>query len=58
LKWEPTGGDVSRSGDLGYTYGTYETIGGKKARGNYLHIWMKQGPAWQLVLDVTNSLPD
>src|SRR5262249_22298759 len=60
LKWEPTAGDVSRSGDLGYTYGTYDSVGtdGKKVRGSYLHIWTKQGPAWQLVLDVTNSLPD
>jgi ketosteroid isomerase-like protein len=60
LRWEPTAGDVSRSGDLGYTYGTYEAIStdAKKAHGNYLHIWTKQGGVWRMVLDVTNPLPD
>jgi ketosteroid isomerase-like protein len=60
LKWEPTAGDVSRSGDLGYTYGTYETIGtdAKKSHGSYLHIWWKQDGVWRIVLDVTNPLPD
>jgi len=60
LKWEPTAGDVSRSGDLGYTYGTYESIGtdAKKGHGSYLHIWKQQGDKWRMVLDVTNALPD
>jgi ketosteroid isomerase-like protein len=60
LKWEPTAGDVSRSGDLGYTYGTYETIGtdAKKSHGSYLHIWKRQVGVWRMVLDVTNVLPE
>jgi hypothetical protein len=60
LKWEPTAGDVSRSGDLGYTYGTYETIAtdAKNSHGSYLHIWWKQGGVWRIVLDVTNPLSE
>ena len=55
--WTPLGGDVSRSGDLGYTHGTYETTDGAKGvieRGSYLHIWKNEGGVWRVVLDVTN----
>src|SRR5262249_46229626 len=48
-------GDVSRSGDLGYTHGTYEKIEPNKPaeHGSYLRIWQKQGNTWQIALDVT-----
>ena len=53
--WEPAFADVSGSGDLGYTYGTYkiETNGKTVETGNYLRIW--QG--WKVIYDVTNPLP-
>jgi len=62
LSWHPTGGDASRSGDLGYTYGLYEARSDdseKKVseRGNYLRIWKKQKGVWRVVLDVANPLP-
>jgi len=50
---------VSKSGDLGYTYGTYtsEVPGmqeSKEARYSYLRIWNKQSEAdWKIVLDAT-----
>jgi ketosteroid isomerase-like protein len=55
-------GDVSKSGDLGYTHGTYERTASndpKKVaeRGNYVRIWKKQDSVWQIVLDVTNPVP-
>jgi ketosteroid isomerase-like protein len=60
--WQPIAGDVSRSGDLGYTHGTYEKIGTndpKKIveRGSYVHIWQKNKDEWQIVLQVTNITP-
>jgi ketosteroid isomerase-like protein len=60
MMWQPTKADVSRSGDLGYTYGTYESkIGDSKAEsGNYLRIWKRQADGkWKVVLDLLNPIP-
>jgi ketosteroid isomerase-like protein len=63
LAWQPDKADVSRSGDLGYTYGTYtfKTKDGAaqaSESGNYMHIW-KKGPdgTWKVVLEVLNPVP-
>jgi len=62
LTWTPVGADISSSGDLGYTYGTYEfsTIGkdGRPAveQGKCTSIWKKQKDgSWKVVLDMGNS---
>jgi ketosteroid isomerase-like protein len=62
LTWQATGEDVSRSGDLGYTYGTYSANSDDATKkliehGNYLRIWKKQNGIWKVVLDVANPLP-
>jgi ketosteroid isomerase-like protein len=60
MTWEPLGGDVSRAGDLGYTYGRYELAPqGKEAeKGMYLRVWKRQaGGPWKLALDITNPPP-
>lgn len=56
VSWTTVGGDVSRSGDLGYTYGTYEVTDGAKVteRGSYVRIWKNAGDQWRIVLDVAN----
>jgi ketosteroid isomerase-like protein len=58
LTWQPLGADVSSSGDLGYTHGTYEvTDDAKKVteKGSYVHIWKKnEFGSWRVVLDVAN----
>jgi len=56
VSWTTTAADVSRSGDLGYTYGTCEITDASKVteRGSYVRIWKKEGRQWQLVLDVAN----
>ncbi len=53
--WEPAFADVSGSGDLGYTCGTYkiETNGKTIETGNYFRIW--QG--WKVIYDLTNPIP-
>jgi hypothetical protein len=63
IRYQPIAGDVSRSGDLGYTHGTYEKISATDAtkiveRGNYVRIWEKQEGAWQIALDVTNPVKE
>lgn len=62
LTWQPAKTDVAISGDLGYTYGTYElkTVGEGKASesGNYMRIWRKQANGkWRIVLDLLNPIP-
>lgn len=62
LTWQTTKADVSRSGDLGYTYGTYELKAGADTKqaesGNYLRIWRKQPSGkWRVVLDLLNPIP-
>src|SRR5438270_8546537 len=62
LTWQTTKTEVSRSGDLGYTYGTYDLkagIDGKLVEsGNYMRIWKKQlNGKWRIVLDLLNPIP-
>jgi ketosteroid isomerase-like protein len=62
LTWQPAKAEVSTSGDLGYTYGTYEfkAIGDNKPveKGNYMRIWKKQANGkWRVVLDLLNPIP-
>ena len=62
LLWTPVGGGVSASGDLGYTYGTYEFRSRDKdgklgsTYGKYVTIWRKQGDgSWKVALDMGNA---
>ena len=64
LTWSPVHADMAASGDLGYTYGTYEfrSIGkdGKPTveDGKYVSIWKKQKDgSWKVVMDMGNSSP-
>ena len=48
LRWTPVGADISTSGDLGYTYGTFEFRSNDKdgkpivQHGKYTSIWKRQ----------------
>jgi len=59
LTWQNTSGGVSISGDLGYTYGTYEMKSSVETEsGNYLRVWRKQANGkWRVVLDLLNPIP-
>ena len=64
LTWTPVYADMAASGDLGYTYGTYEFRSkdndGKPAVsfGKYASIWKKQKDgSWKVVMDMGNSSP-
>lgn len=61
LEWYPTRVEVSKSADLGYTFGNWilTTADGKKSYGNYVTFWKKQNDGtWKYVLDTGNSTPD
>jgi ketosteroid isomerase-like protein len=59
LQWEPRGGSVAQSGELGYTYGIYALKPGGKDTimyGNYVSIWKKQSDGkWKYILDSGNE---
>jgi ketosteroid isomerase-like protein len=59
LKWEPVRAELSASGDLGFTHGTWEKPGmdkeGKKTvyRGKYLTVWRRDDDGrWKVVADI------
>jgi ketosteroid isomerase-like protein len=65
LTWTPVGADISASGDLGYTYGTFEFHSKDKDgkpvvnHGKYTSIWKKQKDgSWKVVLDMGNASPE
>ena len=62
LSWKPTKVEVAKSGEIGYTLGTYElTVNDAKGnpntdRGKYLTVWKKQADgAWKSAVDTFNS---
>lgn len=60
LTWTPVGGDISSSGDLGYTYGTFEFRSKDKVdHGKYTSIWkLQRDGIWKVVLDMGNASPE
>jgi len=64
LSWNPTKAEIARSGDLGYTFGTYEfTVldsldNPSISFGNYVTVWKRQGDgSWKYVLDGAATTP-
>jgi ketosteroid isomerase-like protein len=60
LTWEPTYARAAESGELGYTYGTWEIKAksdpGKISKGTYVTIWQKsKNGEWKYVLDTGHS---
>ena len=58
LTWMPIRSEVSRSGELGFTYGTYalkiKNIGNEE--GTYCTVWKKdKDKKWKFVLDTGNE---
>jgi len=59
MTWEPNGGSVAKSGELGYTYGLYSLKPNGKDTvlyGTYVSIWKKQPDGkWKFVLETGNE---
>ena len=62
LEWHPNKAGVARSGDLGYTSGTYvwtfKDASGKPMsdKGKYLTVWKKQPDgSWKVLFDTFNT---
>lgn len=57
IKWDPQGGDVSESEDMGYTWGIYTlTTQAGKQSGTYLTVWRKQKDGrWRFTIDASTQ---
>jgi len=57
LTWTATKAEVSASGDVGYTAGTYDSkMGGVAEKGKYVTVWKKQADGtWKVVEDIFNA---
>jgi len=56
LTWEPDTAFISKSGDLGYTYGIWIFKSSQEsAKGTYVSIWKNDGEGWAYVLDTGND---
>lgn len=57
LTWTPMHADISRSGDLGYTYGVYKLeTEDTTYKGTYVNIWKRENDgSWKFVLDMGNE---
>jgi ketosteroid isomerase-like protein len=56
MTWEPKGGDIASSGDMGFTYGVYKVATADTTlKGTYLNVWRKQADGkWKFVIDTGN----
>jgi len=64
VSWEPIASDISKSADLGYTYGRYEAAEPgdastrKVGRGYYVRVWRRDASRrWKLLLDTVSPVP-
>lgn len=62
ISWNADKAEVARSGELGYTSGTYQMSfndpSGKEAtdKGKYVTVWKKQADgSWKVMLDIFNT---
>jgi ketosteroid isomerase-like protein len=59
LTWDPRGGNVAESGEMGFTYGIYsikQKVNDKILYGTYVSVWKLQADGkWKFVLDTGNE---
>lgn len=58
LTWEPLEARVSRSGDMGFTYGVFTMQlkdGTASQQGTYVSVWVKENGQWKFALDSGNE---
>ncbi|MEK6551983.1 MAG: hypothetical protein AABZ54_00850 [Bacteroidota bacterium] len=57
--FNPIGGKISSSKDLGFTYGELKISDSDETKNgiyNYMHIWKKEGKRWIIIIDVSNKI--
>jgi len=55
--WEPLGGEIAKSGELGFTYGIYSFhVDSLSEKGTYVSVWKKDNNGnWKYILDSGNE---
>lgn len=55
--WKPVKAEIANSGELGYTYGTFEIVAEQDtSKGTYVSVWKKdKNGHWKYVLDSGNQ---
>jgi len=63
LGWEPQGGSVATSADLGWTWGHWTFSAAdddgreRQSSGTYVFIWRRVGGSWKVAANIWNSGP-
>jgi ketosteroid isomerase-like protein len=59
INWTNESAEVSKSGDLGYTRGSFEGIqGNDKFSGSYATVWKKDKDGkWRVAVDIASAAP-
>jgi len=60
LHWQPQLAEVAESGEMGWTWGTYQVLveGKQVSSGKYVNIWTRQPDgAWKVRMDMGNQEP-
>ena len=63
MTWQPLKSDISQSGELGYTYGSYQlrdasTPTVTTEQGYYVRVWKRRNDGkWKVVLETTSPIP-
>ncbi len=60
LLWQPQMAEVAKSGDMGWTWGTYQVVaeGKQISNGKYVNIWIRQADGkWKVRVDMGNQEP-
>ena len=60
LLWQPQLAEVAKSGEMGWTWGTYQVIaeGSQVSNGKYVNIWLTdQQGQWKVRMDMGNQEP-
>lgn len=54
LRYAPQRASVSTAGDLGFSYGRYDSVSGNTASqaGHYAHLWRRDSAGWRIVVAV------
>jgi len=60
LHWQPQLAEVAISGEMGWTWGTYQVLvdGTQMSNGKYVNIWTRQADGrWKVRMDMGNQEP-
>lgn len=56
ITWNPSKAEISRDGNMGFTYGVYTIeVNDNVIHGTYVNVWKKQNGEWRFLLNSGNQ---